>query len=87
MAATNTTFSDYSAKILSVTSVRSQTIERELNLQENLQEELATKNSSISGVNIDEELSNLIIFEQAFLAAARIITTTQELFKILNDMV
>ena len=87
MSAANTTFSDYSAKILSVTSVRSQTIDRELNLQESLQEELATKNSSISGVNIDEELSNLIIFEQAFLAAARIITTTQELFKILNDMV
>ena len=48
---------------------------------------MATKNASISGVNIDEELSNLIIFEQAFMAAARIITVTQELFKVLNDMV
>ncbi len=87
LAASNSTFSDYSAKILSVASVRSLTIEQELNVQGNLQEELATKNASISGVNIDEELSNLIIFEQAFLAAARIITTTQELFKVLNDMV
>ena len=68
-------------------SVRSLTVERELNVQGNLQEELATKNASISGVNIDEELSNLIIFEQAFLAAARIITTTQELFRVLNEMV
>ena len=87
LAASDATFSDYSAKILSVTSVRSQTIEQALNVQGNLREELATKNASISGVNIDEELSNLIIFEQAFLAAARIITTTQELFKVLNDMV
>ena len=87
LAASDATFSDYSAKILSVASVRSLTVERELNVQGNLQEELATKNASISGVNIDEELSNLIIFEQAFLAAARIITTTQELFKVLNDMV
>ena len=87
LAASNATFSDYSAKILSVASVRSLTVERELNVQGNLQEELATKNASISGVNIDEELSNLIIFEQAFMAAARIITVTQALFKVLNDMV
>ena len=87
LAATNATFSDYSAKILSVTSVWSLTVERELNVQGNLREELATKNASISGVNIDEELSNLIIFEQAFMAAARVITVTQALFKVLNDMV
>jgi len=67
--------------------VRSLTVERELNVQGNLREELATKNASISGVNIDEELSSLIIFEQAFMAAARIITVTQALFKVLNDMV
>jgi flagellar hook-associated protein FlgK len=35
---------------------------------------------------MDEELANLIIFEQAYLAAARMITTTMELFRALTDM-
>jgi len=37
-------------------------------------------------VNMDEELSNLIIYEQAYLASSRMITTTQELYKALTEM-
>ena len=40
----------------------------------------------VPDVNMDEELSNLIIYEQAYLASARMITTTQELYKALTDM-
>ena len=54
--------------------------------QENLREELASKNASISGVNMDEELSSLIIYEQAFMAAARIMTATTEMFRVLVEM-
>ncbi|MDO6568460.1 flagellar hook-associated protein FlgK [Alteromonas sp. 1_MG-2023] len=35
---------------------------------------------SISGVSLDEEASNLIKFQQSYSAAARILTTAQELF-------
>jgi flagellar hook-associated protein 1 FlgK len=48
--------------------------------------ELYNKHTSASGVNMDEELANMIIIEQSYLAAARIITTTQKLFQVLNDM-
>ena len=36
---------------------------------------------------MDEELSSLIIYEEAYLAAARMVTTTQQLFNALMEMV
>ncbi len=45
------------------------------------------KQGEVSGVNLDEELTQLIIFQQAYTAAARVITTTQTLFDILNNIV
>jgi len=87
LAAASTTFADYSASILSFSSARALTVDRDLTFQENLRDELFNKNAAISGVNMDEELSNMIIFEQAYLAAARVITTTQELFRTLSEIV
>ena len=80
------TLTDYSAKILSTSSAQAFGFERELTFQENLREELSSKNASISGVNMDEELANLIVFEQAFMAAARVMTTTSEMFEDLANM-
>ena len=80
------TLTDYSAKILSTSSAQAFGFERELTFQENLREELSSKNASISGVNMDEELANLIVFEQAFMAAARVMTATSEMFEDLANM-
>jgi flagellar hook-associated protein 1 FlgK len=38
--------------------------------------------SSVSGVSIDEESTNLITFQTAYQAAARVVSTVQELFSI-----
>lgn len=42
--------------------------------------------SSVSGVSIDEESSNLITYQQAYEAAARVVTTIQALFTITMNM-
>ena len=42
--------------------------------------------SSTSGVSIDEESANLIAFQQAYEAAARVISTIQELFSVTMSM-
>ena len=86
LARTDATFADYGASILAFNSALVSSVERDLTFQQNLANELFNKNSSISGVNMDEELSNLIIYEEAYLAAARMVTTTQELFKALIQM-
>ncbi len=87
LAQANTTFATYATNILSFNSAQVSSVQRDLAFQENLAQELLNKHTSISGVNMDEELANMIIFEQAYLAAARMISTTQELFKVLTNMV
>jgi len=45
-----------------------------------LQAELVQRQQSVSGVNIDEELANLVIFQNSYSAAARVLSSVQELF-------
>jgi flagellar hook-associated protein 1 FlgK len=42
--------------------------------------------SSVSGVNMDEEASNLIVYQNAYSAAARIVTTTSDMLDVLMAM-
>jgi flagellar hook-associated protein 1 len=42
--------------------------------------------SSVSGVSIDQESTNLLTFQQAYQAAARVITTIQALFQVTMTM-
>jgi flagellar hook-associated protein 1 FlgK len=48
--------------------------------------QLNTQLSSTSGVSIDEESANLITYQQAYEAAARVISTIQELFSVTMNM-
>ncbi len=48
-----------------------------------LRDEIMARRDSISGVNLDEELANMIIFQNAYNAAARMITTANEMYEIL----
>ena len=55
-----------------------------------LQQSLTSLNNeqgSISGVSIDEESANLIQFQQAYQAAAKVISTIQTLFQSTIDMI
>ncbi len=87
LAQADTTFSAYSSSILSYNSVQVSIVQTSLTFQENLTTELYSKHASISAVNMDEELANMIVFEQAYLAAARMITTTSKLFEELSQIV
>jgi flagellar hook-associated protein 1 FlgK len=48
--------------------------------------ELTNQQSSVSGVNVDEETTNLIRFQTAYEAAARIVSTIQQLNTVTLDM-
>jgi flagellar hook-associated protein 1 FlgK len=43
--------------------------------------------SSVAGVNLDEEAANLVRFQQAYQAAARIISVADEIFQTLINAV
>lgn len=45
--------------------------------------EIKTRIADVSGVNLDEELANMVVLQSSFNAAARLITTSQEMFDAL----
>jgi flagellar hook-associated protein 1 FlgK len=48
--------------------------------------QLTNQQSSVSGVSIDEETTNLIRYQTAYEAAARIVSTIQALSTVTLDM-
>ena len=40
---------------------------------------LTTQRGSVSGVNIDEEMTNMILFQRAYQASAQVVTTVNTL--------
>ena len=81
------TFSAYAAEIIASNATLAASNTRELEAQESLVDALQFKSDSVRGVNLDEEMANLLVFEQAYAAAARILSVIQNMIKILERTV
>lgn len=77
-------FAERAAAIVATNASLASTHERNADAQLSLTESLELQFESERGVNLDEEMANLIVFEQAFAASARIITTIQRMFDALE---
>lgn len=55
--------------------------------QERIVEQLSNQQAAVSGVSLDEEMTNLIQYEQAYQAAARMVTTVDELMESVLRMI
>ncbi|HWR45789.1 flagellar hook-associated protein FlgK [Sporomusa sp.] len=65
--------------------VQTQNAKRLTDNQETLVKQITNWRESVSGVNIDEEMSNMIRFQKGYNAAARILTTMDEMLdKLIN---
>lgn len=78
---------DYAATILANNSAKAEFIVDQIGYQAGLKSTLSQKNAETSGVNLDEELSRLIVWEQSYAAAAKVISTTQQMFQTLTNMI
>ena len=87
LSGTTVSFSDYAASIISRNSTEAAAAETNFTLQEDLRSALELKSAQASGVNLDEEMASLIIFQQTYAASAKVISTTQQLFDILNNII
>ncbi len=76
-----TTLIDFSQKIVNQQTQDSILIEARQADEESLRDALETQLLNESGVNLDEELGNLIVFQTAFSASARVVTAVDELFQ------
>ncbi len=77
-------FSERAAAILSANATLAAQNAQNTKAQTALTESLQRKFEGERGVNLDEEMSNLIIFEQAYGASARLITVIQRMFDALE---
>jgi flagellar hook-associated protein 1 FlgK len=82
----DTTMTSYAADILSFQASETSRTETARDFQQTMYDELKFRADSKSGVNVDEELSNMLVFEQAYNASARVISTVQQMFDTLDRM-
>jgi len=81
------TFDDYFAVSVGKIGLLGEQSEIALETQTQIMKQLHEMRESISGVNVDEELSNMIKFQHGYAAAARFITTVNSMLDtIINRM-
>ncbi|PIQ96781.1 MAG: flagellar hook-associated protein FlgK [Nitrospinae bacterium CG11_big_fil_rev_8_21_14_0_20_56_8] len=77
------TFDEFYNALVSTVGIRSFSARSTVDQQEGIMLQLDSIRESTSGVSIDEEMINMLKFQQAFNASARVITTVQELMDTL----
>lgn len=80
------TFRDHFLNLLGEIGETAQTTEGMLNFQNTLLSRTQARRESVSGVNIDEEMTQLILFQRAFEAASRLVSISDELYETLIEM-
>lgn len=79
----NATFDDFFRSSVAQLGIITMEAERMTDNQNLLLNQLLNKRESISGVSLDEEMTNMIRYQHAYTAAARIITTMDEMLDLI----
>ena len=87
MNSNSITFEDYYNSLVSQVGGDLQSAESYFNHQSDMVVQLDNRRESISGVSLDEEMINLVRFQAAYNAAAKLITTADELLQTVLSMV
>ena len=81
LSPTTTTITSYAGTVLSDFALKAdEVVERESDARA-LSEEITSRIVSQTGVNLEEELANMILYQNAFNASARLLQTTREMFE------
>ncbi|HHU35662.1 MAG TPA: flagellar hook-associated protein FlgK [Treponema sp.] len=87
MVGNTRTFDDYFADAITNIGLKGEQAQRALETQVTILTELRNMRDSISGVNIDEELADIIKFQHGYNAAAKFIATFNEMLDtVINRM-
>lgn len=81
------TFDDFYNAVVGVVGVNAKASKTNVTQQEGILLQLNSRRESASGVSIDEEMVNLIKFQQAFNASARLITTVNDMLNTLQNRI
>jgi flagellar hook-associated protein 1 FlgK len=87
LASFNGTLTQYGAAFLSNAGLMSATANGREQDTNALKTELTKRQNDVSGVNLDEELSNMILYQNSYNASAKVISTVQTLYDSLLAIV
>ncbi len=82
----NLTFADAYRRLVTEIGLDTEQAGQEALFQGKLVEQLTQMRDAVSGVSLDEELSNLIKYQRAYQAAARLISVADELYQTLLSL-
>jgi flagellar hook-associated protein 1 FlgK len=80
-------FAEHAAASIAQVSTDAAHSKDRLDYQTTLGQALNSQYASTSGVNLDEEVANMINFQQAYSASAKVISTLQEMLDVLVNIV
>jgi len=83
----NYSLAGHAAATISLVATDSANSQQQQQYQQTLADSLNKQYTSFSGVNIDEEVTNMISYQQAYSASARVISVLQSMLQTLNDMI
>jgi flagellar hook-associated protein 1 FlgK len=86
MAAQTTSLTNYAANFYQDVATRSDVVDSNNTTQSDRLTEAQSQQASTSGVNLDEELSNMVIYQQAYSAGARMLQVGQQLYDTLLQL-
>lgn len=87
LGATLNTFTGYAGQVIGSAATNAATARTNKQTADALMEGFTENASAISGVNLDVELANTVIYQNAYSASARVITVANELFDTLLQSV
>jgi flagellar hook-associated protein 1 FlgK len=85
LPATNTTLSNYAGQVIGSAATTAAAATSNANDQSALLSQMQSQYSSATGVNIDTELSSLVVYQNAYSASARVISTIQSMYEALMN--
>jgi len=80
------TFADAYQRLVTTLGLDAQDARDQKTFYQGLVDQLSQMRDGVSGVNLDEELTNLVKYQRAYQAAAKLVTTADELYQTLLDL-
>ncbi|MBV9993129.1 MAG: flagellar hook-associated protein FlgK [Alphaproteobacteria bacterium] len=86
LGARSATLGDYAASFYQNVALASQTATSNQTAQDDRLQEAQSRASNVSGVSLDEELTNMTTYQQAYGASARVLSVVQQLYDTLQNI-
>jgi flagellar hook-associated protein 1 FlgK len=86
MAGGTATIQEYFSSMVGDIGIEVQSAKRQFDQSAAMVTQISTYRESVTGVSVEEELSSLLKYQQAYQAAARILNAATDLVDILNAM-